>query len=74
MLLAGQVSNSAAQIKQSTQQQHSSSQNVLGTAHSLQLVAEEITDTAHQVSINSILLEDLTVQLNGVLTQIRLAA
>ncbi len=71
--LAGQVSERAKEIKQATQQQRISSEQVIVSTRSVGEVAVQTLEATQQVATSSSQLESLAHQLNGVLGQIKLA-
>ena len=71
--LVGQVSEQAESIKQITYQQHLSNTQILASAQSANHVTEENVITNQQINASSIQLETLTLQLDSVLSQIKLA-
>lgn len=74
MQLAGHVSERAEEIKRATLQQRQSSEQVIFSARSAEAVAEQTASATHQIASSSVQLESLANQLNGVLSQVRLAA
>jgi methyl-accepting chemotaxis protein len=67
---ANQVQQWAGTIKQVTQQQYIANTQVIASARSVEVIAEETANTARQIASSSSLLENLTQQLNMVLNQV----
>lgn len=72
MGLANEVNREAEVIKQATLQQHISNQQVISTAYSVNEVVQETVALTQNVATNSTELENVALQLNGVLGQVRL--
>lgn len=68
------VQEQAEAIREATFQQHISDQQVLDSTRSVGEVAQTTVNITQQIAISSNELENMSVQLNGVLGQIRLAA
>jgi len=72
--LAGQVSHQTEEIRQATQEQYTSSTQVIAAAHSVEEVASQTSHASQEIARSSSVLNKLSVQLNGVLGQVKLGA
>ena len=70
--LVGQVSNQSNEIKQATHEQRISSEQVLNSVLVVETIARQTAEASHEIMISIGQLEGMSVQLNGVLSQVRL--
>lgn len=72
--LAGDVNKEAEMISQATYQQHISNQQIIDTAYSVNDIVQETVLVTENVANNSSQLEDMALQLNKTLKQVKLVS